>query len=87
MCSSDLSPATLPPNFANTVDDVRKLLNDLIERSRHVTADAATRWLDGMSREDVKKITGEIGTNLRQYALEVYQTAESNVKPDVKKGP
>jgi hypothetical protein len=81
------SPATLPPNFANTVDDVRKLLDDLIDRTRDVTADAATRWLDGMSREDVKKITTEIGTNLRQYALEVYQTAESNVKPDVTKGP
>jgi hypothetical protein len=80
-------PATLPPNFANTVDDVRKLLNDLIDRTRDVTADAATRWLDGMSREDVKKITSEIGTNLRQYALEVYQTAESNVKPEVTKGP
>jgi hypothetical protein len=40
-----------------------------------------------MSREDVKKITSEIGTNLRQYALEVYQTAESNVKPEVTKGP
>jgi hypothetical protein len=79
--------ATLPPNFANTVDDVRKLLNDLIDRTRDVTADAATRWLDGMSREDVKKITSEIGTNLRQYALEVYQTAESNVKPEVTKGP
>lgn len=80
------SPATLPPNFGNTVDDVRKLLNDLINRTRDVTADAATRWLDGMSREDVKKITTGIGTNLRQYALEVYQTAESMVKPEVTKG-
>jgi hypothetical protein len=80
------SPATLPPNFGNTVDDVRKLLNDLVDRTRDVTADAATRWLDGMSREDVKKITTEIGTNLRQYALEVYQTAESMVKPEVTKG-
>jgi hypothetical protein len=81
------SPATLPPNFGNTVDDVRKLFNDLIDRTRDVTADAATRWLDGMSREDVKKITTGIGTNLRQYALEVYETAESMVKPEVKKGP
>jgi hypothetical protein len=80
------SPATLPPNFGNTVDDVRKLLNDLVDRTRDVTADAATRWLDGMSREDVKKITTGIGTNLRQYALEVYHTAESNVKPEVTKG-
>ena len=80
------SPATLPPNFGNTVDDVRKLLNDLVNRTRDVTADAATRWLDGMSREDVKKITTGIGTNLRQYALEVYQTAESMVKPEVTKG-
>jgi hypothetical protein len=77
--------ATLPPNYGDTVDDVRKLLNGLIDRTRDVAADAAKRWLDGMSREDVKKITTGIGTNLRQYALEVYQTAENNVKPEVTK--
>jgi len=80
------SPATLPPNFGNTVDDVRKLLNDLVDRTRDVTADAAARWLDGMTPDDVKEITTGIGTNLREYALEVYQTAESMVKPDVTKG-
>lgn len=80
------SPATLPPNFANTVKDARTLLNDLVNRTRDVTADAATRWLDGMSRDDVEKITSSIGTNLRQYALEVYETAESMVKPEVTKG-
>lgn len=79
------APATLPPNFGDTVDDVRKLLNDLVDRTRDVAADAATRWMDGMSREDVKKITGGIGTHLRQFALEVYQTAENNVKPEVTK--
>jgi hypothetical protein len=77
--------AALPPNFGDTVDDVRKLLNGLIDRTRDVAADAAKRWIDGMTREDVKEITGGIGTHLREFALEVYQTAENNVKPEVTK--
>jgi hypothetical protein len=75
------SRTTLPPNFGSTVDDVRGLLNDLINRTRDVGADAATRWLDGMSRDDVREITDSIGRNLREFALDVYQTAENNVKP------
>jgi hypothetical protein len=76
---------TLPPNFADAVKDARDLLNNLINRTRDVTADAANRWMDGMTREDVKEITEGIGTNLEEFALDVYQTAENNVKPQVKK--
>ena len=36
-----------------------------------------------MTREDVKEITEDIGKHLEKFALEVYQTAESNVKPQV----
>lgn len=75
--------ATLPPYFGNSVGDVRTLINDLIGRARDVTADAAQRWLDGMTRDDVKAITGGIGTQLQEFALKVYQTAEDNVKPAV----
>ncbi|WP_113964440.1 hypothetical protein [Mycobacterium shimoidei] len=75
--------ATLPPNFGDTVDDVRTLVNDLINRTRDVTADAVSRWLDGMTRDDVKAITSTVGTQLQEFALKVYQTAENNVKPQV----
>ena len=74
--------ATLPPNFANSVDETRKLFNDLVNHTRDVSADAATRWMDGMTRADVKEITGNIGKRLQKFALEVYRTAESNVKPE-----
>lgn len=74
---------TLPPNFANSVDETRKLFNDLVNHTRDVSADAAARWMDGLTPEDVKEITGNIGTRLQKFALEVYRTAESNVKPDV----
>jgi hypothetical protein len=76
---------TLPPNFADAVKDARDLLNNLINRTRDVTVDAANRWIDGMTREDVKEITEGIGTNLEQFALDVYQTAENDVKPQVTK--
>jgi hypothetical protein len=76
---------TLPPNFADAVKDARDLLNNLINRTRDVTGDAANRWMDGMTRDDVKEITEDIGTNLEEFALDVYQTAENNVKPQVTK--
>ena len=38
-----------------------------------------------MTREDVKEVTEGIGTNLEEFALDVYQTAENNVKPQVTK--
>ena len=76
---------TLPPNFADAVKDARDLLNNLINRTRDVTGDAANRWMDGMTREDVKEITEGIGTNLEEFALDVYQTAENNVKPQMTK--
>ena len=74
---------TLPPNFANSVDETRKLFNDLVDHTRDVSADAVARWMDGLTPEDVKEITGNIGKRLQKFALEVYRTAESNVKPDV----
>ena len=74
---------TLPPNFANSVDETRKLFNDLVDHTRDVSGDAVARWMDGLTPEDVKEITGNIGKRLQKFALEVYRTAESNVKPDV----
>ncbi len=77
--------STLPPNFADAVKEARDLLNNLIDRTRDVTGHAAKRWMDGMTRDDVKEITEGIGTNLEAFALDVYQTAENNVKPKVTK--
>jgi hypothetical protein len=71
----------LPPNFGTAVGDARDLLNDLINRTRNVGADAANRWLDGVSRDDVMKITDGVGTNLREFMVEMYDTAEDSVKP------
>jgi hypothetical protein len=76
------APAKLPPNFGTAVGNARDLLDDLINRTRDVGADAASRWLDGVTRVDVEKITDDIGTNLREFALKVYETAEDSVKPE-----
>ena len=76
-------PAKLPPNFGNRSTMFANCSTILVNRTRDVTADAATRWLDGMSREDVKKITKEFGKHLEKFAVEAYKTAESNVKPQV----
>ncbi len=76
-------PAKLPPDFGHAMGDVRTLLNNQIDRTRDLAAEAADRWMDGMTLEDVKDITKDFGEYLEKYAVEVYKTAESNVKPQV----
>ncbi|MGA8544193.1 MAG: hypothetical protein WB785_02900 [Mycobacterium sp.] len=79
-------PAKLPPDFGHAMGDARTLLNNQIDRARDLAAEAADRWMDGMSLEDVKEITKDFGKYLEKYAVEVYKTAESNVKPQVPPG-
>ncbi|HTU27588.1 MAG TPA: hypothetical protein VMF30_19415 [Pirellulales bacterium] len=76
-------PAKLPPDFGHAMGDVRTLLTHHIERSQNLAAKAGERWLDGMTRDDVKEITKEFGKHLEKFAVEAYKTAESNVKPQV----
>lgn len=76
-------PAQLPPDFGHAMGDVRNLLNNQIDRSRNLAAKAADRWLDGMTRDDVKKITKDFGKLLEKFAVDAYKTAESNVKPQM----
>jgi hypothetical protein len=77
-------PAQLPPDFGHAMGDVRTLLNNQIDRARDLTAEAADRWMDGMTLEDVKEITKDFGKYLEKFAAEAYKTAESNVKPQAK---
>ncbi|MDT5209546.1 MAG: hypothetical protein QOF67_1961, partial [Mycobacterium sp.] len=76
-------PPQLPPDFGHAMGDARKLLNDYIDRSRNLVAKAADRWLDGMTSDDVKEITTELGKDVEEFAVEAYKTAESNVRPQM----
>jgi hypothetical protein len=76
-------PAQLPPDFGHAMGDVRNLLNNYTDRSRDFAAKAADRWLGGMTRDDVKKITKDFGKLLEKFAVDAYKTAESNVKPQM----
>lgn len=71
----------LPPNFKDTVEDTAMLTNDAINRTASTLGDIAKRWMDGMSRADVNAITKTMGTNLNEFWLKVYDTAEDNVTP------
>lgn len=74
-------PPKLPPNFPDTVDDSRKLLNSLINRTTKNLGEAGHRWMDGVIRRDVEDVTTQMGTDLKEWSLEVYDTAQDNVKP------
>jgi hypothetical protein len=76
-------PAQLPPDFGHAMGDVRDLLDHYIHRTRNFAAKAADRWLDGMTRDDVKEITKDFGKLLEKFAVDAYKTAESNVKPQM----
>ncbi|MDO3637658.1 hypothetical protein [Mycolicibacterium arseniciresistens] len=74
-------PATLPINFADGVKDGAELLTSLIKKVSSNTGDAASRWLDGTVKTDVEEVTTQMGKDLKEWSLEVYEKAERNVKP------
>ena len=76
--------ATLPPNFKDTVEDTRDLLNGLIDRIADVAGDAGQRWIDGFERKDVTAVTTNLGDKLTEQAEQAWDTAQSNVIPPKK---
>ncbi len=78
-------PSTLPINFPDTVDDAGKLAKSLVNRVTGNLGDAASRWLDGLIKDDVEVVTKQVGKDLKEWSVEVYETAERNVKPPKEK--
>lgn len=76
----DSLPAKLPGNFRDTIRDTRDLTNNLIGRIACTWGAAAQRWMDGMTRDDVKATTQEIGGHLTEFAQQVYTVAENDFK-------
>lgn len=74
-------PATLPINYADSVEDAGNLLKSLVTKVSSNLGNAASRWMDGVIRDDVVDITTQMGDDLKKWSLEVYDTAERNVKP------
>lgn len=72
-------PATLPPNFADTVGDLQTVLTDLIERVAAVAGAGAELWRDGLSHQDVVAVATSAGQNLTEWADATYEIAERNV--------
>lgn len=79
--------STLPPNFGDTVQDTRRLASDLVDRVADTWSRAATRWLDGLTAAAVDDISTDVGQQLREFARDVYKTAEGNVKPQLTRPP
>lgn len=73
-------PAKLPGNFRDTIRDTRDLTNNLIDRITGTWGRAGQRWMDGMTRDDVKATTQEIGDHLNEFAQQVYTVAENDFK-------
>ncbi len=70
-----------PPNFKDTVEDTRDLVNALIDRMAAVAGNAGKRWIDGFERADVEAVAEDIGAKLKDQIMDAWSTAEKNVKP------
>jgi hypothetical protein len=79
--------STLPPNFGDTVQDTRRLASDLVDRVAGTWGRAATLWLNGLTAAAVDAISTDVGQQLREFARDVYKTAEGNVKPQLTRPP
>ncbi|MCZ8379048.1 hypothetical protein O6P37_09260 [Mycobacterium sp. CPCC 205372] len=80
-------PDKLPINAADAIKDGACLLKSLIRRVSSNTGGAASRWLDGTVKTDVEEVTTQMGKDLKEWSLEVYQKAQDNVKPPKEKKP
>ena len=70
-----------PPNFKDTVEDTRDLVNKLIDRAAGAAGNAGNKWIDGFTRDDVKSVTEDIGGKFTGQVLDAWDKAEENVKP------
>jgi hypothetical protein len=70
-----------PPNFKDTVEDTRDLLNKLIVRAGQAAGNAGNKWIDGFTKGDVGAVADDIGVKFKEQVLDAWQTAEANVKP------
>jgi hypothetical protein len=76
-----------PPNFKDTIEDTRDLINDLIDRAASVAGAAANKWIDGFTRDDVAAVSDDIGAKFKDQVLEAWDAAESEVVPPKNGGP
>ena len=90
----DNSPPTIPPAIpASTSDQLPRHCGrrrqtpakSFVDKVTSNLGNAASRWLDGLIKDDVVDITKQIGDDLEDWSLEVYDTAERNVKPPKEK--
>jgi len=71
----------LPPNFKDTVEDTRDLVNGLISRVAAVAGNAGNKWIDGFSKDDVLAVAKDAGDQFTQQVADAWKAAEDNVKP------
>ena len=71
----------LPPNFKDTVEDTRNLVNHLVGRFAAVAGNAGNKWIDGFTRTDVSEVVDDLNAKFKEQVLEAWDTAEANVKP------
>ena len=71
----------LPPNFKDTVEDTRDLVNRLVGRLALVAGNAGNKWIDGFTKQDVSDVVDDLNAKVKDQVLDAWGTAEANVKP------
>jgi hypothetical protein len=70
-----------PPNFKDTIQDTRDLVDKLIDRAASVAGAAGNKWIDGFTKQDVTDVAVDIGEKLKDQVLDAWDVAEKDVKP------
>ncbi|WP_099021781.1 hypothetical protein [Mycolicibacterium palauense] len=70
-----------PPNFRDSVEDTRDLVNRLIDRAAAVAGATGAKWIDGFVRMDAQEVAEDAGAKFTEQVLDAWDTAEKNVKP------
>jgi hypothetical protein len=76
-----------PPNFKDTIQDTRDLVDKLIDRAAGVAGAAGKKWIDGFTKSDVEDVAVDIGAKFKDQVLDAWDVAEKDVKPPKNGGP
>jgi hypothetical protein len=72
-----------PPNFKDTIQDTRDLVDKLIDRAASVAGAAGKKWIDGFTKQDVADVAVDVGEKFKGQVLDAWDVADKEVADKV----
>jgi hypothetical protein len=68
-----------PPNFKDTIQDTRDLVDKLIDRAASVAGAAGKKWIDGFTKQDATDVAVDVGEKFKDQVLDAWDVADKEV--------